>query len=260
VFRGITLFKARQGQGRWNLLLVGLEVGAVAALVASLVLAAKAHGEWSPADLLQVTLGLALVVLGFHLELVFFPRLPYPRLHRIGETGLFVDLVVLGLVLAAVFAVQPGGALLLCVQRMAMFYSQWILHLLGVGALVVGGCTGLTLALYRMLALRRPDLPLPQSTTVSGLMGQSTLLALLLLGSGLVVSIWWAWLTIGRLTGGDPRDVWMGIAWLVAASSWLAWKLEQEAGRWTAGLTVLAAATAVFGLLAMPDLYRLLGQ
>jgi hypothetical protein len=259
VIRGIILFKASPGQGRWNLLLVVLEAGAVAALVACLVLAAKAHGEWSPADLMQVSLGLALVVLGFHLELALFPRLPYPRRNRIAETGLFVDLVVLGLILAGVFAIRPGGSLLLCVQRTAAFYSQWVLYLLGAGVLIVGGCTGLTVALYWMLARRKPDLPQSQPTALHGLMSQSVLLALLLLGSGLVVSIWWAWWTVGRLSGGDPRDAWMGIAWLVAASSWLAWRLEDGAGRWSAGLAVLAAAAAVFGLLAVPDLYRLLG-
>jgi hypothetical protein len=259
VTRGIRLFKAEPGRGRWNLLLISLESGSAMALIAALVLAASAHGEWSPADLVQVTLGLALAVMGFHLELVLFPRLPYPRRNRIAEVGLFVDVVVLGLILTGVFVIEPGGPLLLCVERTALFYLQWVLRILGAGAVIVGGCTGLTLIFGWLPVQRKRSLRLPRRAVLHELLTQSQLLALLFLGSGLAVGIWWAWTTFGRPSNGDPRDVWMGITWLATVSSWLSWKLAEGAERWPAGLTVLAAAAAIFGLLAVPDLYRLLG-
>jgi hypothetical protein len=56
------------------------------------------------------------------------------------------------------------------------------------------------------------------------------------------------------LTSGDPREGWVFVAWLVAAMSMLARRLGKRWGRWTAGLAVLAAAIAAFGLLVIVEL------
>jgi ABC-type transport system involved in cytochrome c biogenesis permease subunit len=88
---------------------------------------------------------------------------------------------------------------------------------------------------------------------------QAIFLALVALGSGLTVSVWWAWQTAGTLTAGDPREIWMAVTWLTAAMSLVAWQLEGHRGRWAAGLALAAALYVGFGLVFLTYLQSLLG-
>jgi hypothetical protein len=245
----------------WHLLALSARLGSLVALVISLMLAIVTHGEWSPSDLRQVTIGLALATLLIHLLLVW----------RLGTDSAspIVDAVALVLVLIDAIAVQPGGPLLSCVQRAALYRIQWVLFLLGCGGTLVAGSAGLVLGLCSWSVERGWQLGLPDVADIHSLLRQATALAWLLLGSGIVVSAWWAWQTVGALTDGDVRVGWCAITWLILAMSELAWHLdrppvdsnrEQDRGRWSARLAVLAAAAAIWGLLAVTDLLRLLGM
>ncbi len=259
MIRGLVLLRSGPDRGRWYLPAAGLELGAFAALAVAFVLAALAHGEWSPVDLRQVTLGLALAALGIYLVLVVRPGLPRAQRIAVGGAGLTVDLIVLGLSLFGVFAIRPGGPILLCVQRTLPFYARWVLWLLGAGALIVAGSVALTLMLRLVLLRRSQGFRLLRRMDLYGLLAHTTSLALLALGGSLAVGVWWAWRTEGMLTSGDPREGWAAITWLVAAMGSCAQGLEGRARRWSAGLALVAAAGVIFGLLVVPDLYRLLG-
>jgi hypothetical protein len=86
---------------------------------------------------------------------------------------------------------------------------------------------------------------------------------LVVLGSGLTVGAWWTWKTAGTQISDDPRSGWMAITWLVTAMSVLAWRLRQRptrSGQWAAVLAILAAATAIFGLVAVANVRHVLGM
>jgi hypothetical protein len=199
-----------------------------------------------------------LACLGAHLGLTLWLRSVYKGHRSFGEAGLVVDLIALGLILFGVFAVRPGGPPLLCVQRAIPFYVQWTLYWLGAGAVIVSCGAGLPLALRQGLERRGQGLRLPRDSHLRVLLAQATSLALVTLGAGLVVGLWWAWRTVGGMNSGDPREGWMAVTWLVAAATLLAWRLEGRSWRWSAGLSVLAAVAVILGLLAVPDLVRLL--
>jgi ABC-type transport system involved in cytochrome c biogenesis permease subunit len=88
---------------------------------------------------------------------------------------------------------------------------------------------------------------------------QATQLALVALGSGFTVGAWWAWRTWGTQASGDPKEVWLAIAGLFAAMSWLARCMGRRWGRWTAGLALAAAAITIAGLLLVSNLQGLPG-
>jgi hypothetical protein len=261
VAQGLALLKVRPGPRLWELLVIGARLGGTVALAISLAFATVAHGEWSPSDLRQVTLGLAVATLVVHLILAW-------RL-GIGSAGLVVDVVVIAFILLDATAIQPGGPRLSCAQRAVPYRVQWVLLLLGSGGAVAAGSAGLMRGLYACLTDCGRGLRLPPMVDVEALLKQATALVLLFLGSGIVVSAWWAWQTVGSLADDDPRVAWVAIAWLVAAMSKLVWRLDKHplgagergyAGRWAASLAVIAAAAAIFGLLAVADLRRLLGM
>jgi hypothetical protein len=261
VAQGLALLKVRPGPRLWELLVIGARLGGTVALAVSLAFATIAHGEWSPSDLRQVTLGLAVATLVVHVILAW-------RL-GIGSAGPVVDVVVIALILVDATAIQPGGPRLSCTQRAVPYQVQWVLFLLGSGGAVAAGSAGLMRGLYAWLADRGRDLRLPPVVDVEALLKHATALVLPLLGSGIAVSAWWAWQTAGSLVDDDPRVTWVAIVWLVTAMSKLVWRLDKpplavgergNAGRWAASLAVTAAAAAVFGLLVVVDLRRLLGM
>ena len=261
VAQGLALFKVRPGPRLWDLLAIGARLGGTVALAISLALATVAHGEWSPSDLRQVTLGLAVATLVAHLMLAW-------RLGT-GNAGLVVDVTVIAFILIDATAIQAGGPRLSCAQRAVPYQVQWVLFLLGSGGAVAAGSAGLMRGLYAWLADRHSGLRLPPAVDVEALLKQATTLVLLFLGSGIVVSAWWAWQTVGSLADDDPRVAWVAIAWLLTVMSKLVWRRDKHplgggergnAGRWAAGLAGLAAAAAIFGLLAVADLRRLLGM
>jgi hypothetical protein len=241
-------FRARQ---RWELMAGVARLLAACAVAAVLTITILARGEWSPLELQQVTLALIVAMLLVHAILAW----------RLGITGAgpVVDLVALALILVGAFWLQPGAMPLSCFQRAFPVQVQWGLSLLGAGSLLIAGSAGLMLALRWVLRRVREHVTLPIRKDQYRLLAHATFLALVSLGSGLTVGVWWAWQTVGMLTSGDLREAWLLIAWLVAAMSLLAWQLEERGGRWAAVLAVVAAAIVLFGLLVLPDLQYLVG-
>ncbi len=235
-------------RGRWGLVAAVARGAAGVALLVALALVALARGWWSPLDLRQVALGLAWATVVLHLALTW-------RLSA-GDAGPFTDLIALAL---TGLALWPGGSVPTPAQRMVPFYVQWVLFLLGGGAVIVAGSAGLALALRAGLARRGLGLAGPSRAGLGVLLREAVSLALVTLGGGLVAGSWWAWRTVGRLASGDPREGWMAITWLIAALSLLSWRLEKHPGRWAAVLAMAAAAAALVGLLAIVEVRRALG-
>lgn len=248
-FRGLVLTR---GPGRWAVLTVGARVCGMLALAVALILSATAQGEWSPLDLRQLTLGLALA------SLLVYQALAWR--FRVEAGAPVVDLIALLLLLTGILAVRPGGGLLACDQRSILFHVQWILSLLGAGGTVAAGSAGVTLALCAATASRGWDLQWPRRLDLHLFVGEAVLLALVALGGGLVASIGLSWWTLGTVAGDDPRVVWLAITWLFVATSAVARHLDRWWGRWAAGLAVAAAASAIFGLVILGDVRHLLGM
>jgi hypothetical protein len=78
--------------------------------------------------------------------------------------------------------------------------------------------------------------------------------ALVALGSGIMVNLWWSWKSAGVLSSSDAREGWVTAAWLIAGMSMLVRRAGKRWGRWTAGLALLAATIAILGLLVGLDL------
>jgi ABC-type transport system involved in cytochrome c biogenesis permease subunit len=245
---GMALFKTR---GRWVAVAVGARAAGTASVAVALGLAVVVQGEWWPFETRQVVLGLVLAMLS--IQMVLSWRL------RIGSGGPVADVVAVALILVGTFLFRRDVPPLTCAQRAAAFWTQWILLLLGGGGVLVAGSAGLMLALRKGLAGRGRGPRRPKRGELYNLLTQAIFLALVALGGGLTVSVWWAWQTGGTLTGGDPREVWMAITWLAAAMSQLAWQLEGHRGRWAAGLALVAASSVVFGLVLLTQLQSLLG-
>jgi hypothetical protein len=237
---------ARTGP-RW----LGLAVIAAAAgaLAVAVVLMAVARPSWSPSDLRQSAITLAAAALLIYLLLAF-------RLD-IGGAGLVVALVALGLILFGWLAVGPGG--LDAVPPAAAVQVQWFLFLVGGGGALVAGSAGLSLAVRACLIGRARGWAWPRRAGLHRSLFGSAALAAFALGAGLIVGVWWAWQATGLLVGGDPREVWMVAAWLVVTMSLWTGRLGERAGRWAAILAVVAAVLTTTGLLAAPDLIRILG-
>jgi hypothetical protein len=245
---GLVLGGAR---GPWRVVSVGARLLAAAALGVAAVSAAAGNGGPSPFDLEQVTVALALAALVADLALA--------ALLRIEGAGPALDLLVLALLVLDLLVVGPSGALADCPPVTALFWLQWALFLFGAGSTLAAGGTALAWACQAILQAGRPGLQWPPELERQRLLMAATSLALIGLGAGLVTSAWWAWRSVGGLVGGDPRQLWMTITWLLAAMSLLAWQLEGAAARWAAALAGLAATVAVVGLLAVPHIVRLLG-
>jgi hypothetical protein len=241
---GLALWGAR---GPWRMASLAARLLAVVALGVASVLAAAGNGVPSPFDLRQVMLALALVSLIADLALA--------ALLRIEGAGPALDLLVLALLVLDLLLVGSSGALAGCTPFTVLFWLQWTFFLFGAGsALAAGGA-----ALAWGFQAARPGLQWPPNLERHRLLIAATSLALIGLGAGLAISAWWAWRTVGGLDGGDPRQAWMAITWLLLAMSLLAWQLEEAAARWAAALAGLAATVAVVGLLAVPHIVRLLG-
>ncbi len=233
---------ALAGRGRrWLLLSVAARGTGVLVLAVAVYVAATGQGGWSPLHLRQMALGLALATALAHLvlSLTVGPR-----------AGSFLaDAVGAALVVAAWMAIRPGGDSLTCVQRALPYWAEWALFLLGAGGVLVAGSVSLALALPWLWA--RAGVP--------GLLTAGTFLGVLAIGAGIVSGLWWAWQAGGTLEAGDIRESWMAVVWLLAAMSAVAWQLEKQARRWAAGLALAAAGALLVGLLALPQLQRLVG-
>jgi hypothetical protein len=234
----------------WTAVATVARVGAALLLVAALVTSGIAAGEWLPFDGARVALSLALTTLVIDLLLAW----------RLGVDGggLVLDLIGIALILLAATAFHPSGAPLTYAQRIIPFRIEWLLLLLGAGAALVAGSSGLMLAFLAVLERLRWGARARDRAKVHVFLKQSTLLSLVLLGAGLTLGVWWAWRTGALLIGLDPRSGWLAVTWLVAAASLLAWQLGRRASRWATALAVLAGAIVLFGLLVAPELVRVL--
>jgi hypothetical protein len=236
-------------RSRWAWIVTVARAASIVALAVALILAAFEQGEWSPFDPRQAIPGLILATLALHMILAWR--------RKAGSAGPVVDLFALVLILVGAFAIEPGASPLNCAQRTFPFRVQWILFLVGGGGVLVAGNAGLLLALRRLVETQEWALRLPDPSRTWSLLVDAVYLALVALGSGLTVSLWWSWRTVGELNEGDPRVGWVGIAWLTSSMSLVAWQLESRREQWAAGLAVVAAAAVLFGLLVAPELWHL---
>ena len=204
---GFHILAMAKVRGRWKVFSPGAQVAAILALAVALALAAMAHGGWSPFDPRQIPLSLALASLGVYAALCWHLRA--------NAAFIALDLVALGLILVDL-AIPLGGVALLCARQSNLSLLFWVLFLLGLGGMTVAGSTSLSSILRYAWARRRGLALEPHPTDSDLLLAQATSVALVFLGSGLVLSAWTAWRTIGELISCDPRETWMALAWLVA--------------------------------------------
>jgi hypothetical protein len=240
---------AVQGHQRWKTLALGAEAGAAIILGIALFLTASRVGGWQPVDLRQAAWSLALATVGVHLGLGW--------LTGARSAGLVVGLMALALTLLGSLFL-PSDSPTACIEFGSLFYLEWTLFFVGAGGAAVAGNGGLASALQWGMHRRESNFSLPRSRDLHMLTAQAANLSLVALGAGLTVAVWRGWQAAGRPTSGDPREDWMAITLLIVVMSHLAWQLERQAGRWAAGLAVVAAAVALLGLLAVPGLSWLL--
>lgn len=233
-------------QRPWRRVVLASRIAGLVPLSLALTMTVAAHGGPSPYDLRQMALGLGLATVLVGLALAWR--------HGAAAVGPVLDLIVLGLVLAGLLVIQPGGPALDCVERWFPFWTYWGLFLLGSGSTLAAGSAALDLMLGTLLPGDRLWTARASSHRV---LANATLGTLVILGGGLALAAWWSWRSGSSLAAGDPRQTWMGATWLAAAMSLLAWQLERRGERTATALAVLAAAMALFGLLALPDLQRL---
>ncbi len=244
-------FRLGLGPHRWDLVTAGLRGGAALVLAAALALDFVGRAPWSALGAGQVALSVALAAT--IVALLFTWRA------GIDAGGPVLDLMALGLVLLGVALARPAAGALTCTQSAIAYQIRRALFLVGGGGAIVVAASSVTLAFSALAAARRWDLALPEQAALAGQMGGITALVLSLLGLGLLVGMWWNWQTVGGLIGGDPRAGWMAVTWLIAAMSWLAWRLADRGRFWALIFAVLAAAAGVVGLMAGPQLPHLLG-
>jgi len=225
----------------WDLVAVGSRAGAAAVLVAALILSILNNGGWSPFVLGQLSLCLALAMLLSDLVLVW----------RLGVDGAspVVDVLALFVLFMGVWVVGFDAPALTCSQQSPPFYAQWVLFLFGVGAVLVSGSAGLLLYLRVLLVRGGWAGGLPPGHDLQAFLRHSSALALVALGAGLTVGVWWAWQEMGSLYGGDPREIWMASTWLASVMSLLSWQIGKRSGLWAAGLAIVAAIIGLVGLL-----------
>lgn len=233
-------------KGPWRRTVLPARAAGLVLLAIALILVTIAHGEPSPFDLRQVALGLGLATSALGLGLAWR--------HGVARTGPVQDLAMVALVLVTILAIRPGGPLLGCEEHWLPFWIYWGLFLLGAGGTLLAGSVALDLALE---AIWPGEQRWNARTDAYRLLTAATGWALVILGGGLSLSLWWSWRTMGSLTGGDARQTWLGATWLVVSMSLVAWQSERRGARIAAALSILAASMALFGLLAIPDLQRL---
>ena len=229
-----------QDQMRWDTLAIGSRAAAAVAVGVALVLSILAGGDGSPLSLGPLSLGLALAISLTHLALIW-------RLAADGASPV-ADLLALSVLLGGWVSGSDAPALT-CLQQVLPFYVQWALFLVGVGAALVSGSAGLLLYLHAFLTRGDRASRLPPARDLHSYLGHASALALVALGSGLALGVWWAWRAMGSLYGGEPREIWMASASLISAASLLSWQTGRRSGLGAAGLSVVAAIIGLVGLL-----------
>ena len=228
-------------RGRWDAAAIGARAAALAFLIVALVASAIVQGQWMAMAPVQAMLSLIVAMLTVHLVLAW-------RLGA-GSVGPVVDIVALALSLSIVIAFEGSDLGLACVPQSPLLQAYWVLFSLGGGSVLVAGSAGLMIAVRKLLVWRGMAPRLRRPVLVYDLLAQAMILGVVALGSGLVISASWAWWTSGLLGDGSPRQVWMAIAWLITATSLLAWQLDGRRVRWAAGLALAASAAVLAGML-----------
>ena len=228
----------------WQVLAPVTEIAAGIVLAIALALSIARHGAWQPDSLQHICWGLALAALVVHLAFTW--------LLRVRAATLAVDPLALALALVGAFAPLPASAPVDCTQTGAITTLTWGLLLLGIGASALAGGSAVMLAVRSVLDRFDPALQLPERQSLKLSLAQATTLALVGLGAGLTLAVWWAWRATGSLLASDARQGWLAIVWLLIAMSSLAWRLEKQASDWAAGLVLLASVTGLVSLLWLP--------
>ncbi|MGC9333226.1 MAG: hypothetical protein ACP5JJ_03695 [Anaerolineae bacterium] len=226
---------------RWRLVAIGTRLGALGALIVALVLSTVSHGQWSPFNLhqLAVSVAVASLVVGLVLSRLWDLLLSDPVL----------DAISLCVVLVAMLVIRPGGPLLQCAQRGILFGGQWAFFVLGAGSAIVAGTMAFALAM-RTIPWTAALSWVPPADLLRHLF-EAVFVTLLSLGAGLLLSVLWAWQTYGTISSGDVRQGWMASAWLVAAMSLVAGQLERGEIRWPSVFAGIAGVVVLFGLLSV---------
>ena len=246
--QGLVIVRLMPG---WGWPVTAMRVSAAVLLAVAYAVVAMASGQWAPVAPRQTILGLALAVVVVHLVLIWWLRSEGP--------GMMADTLALVLSLVAL-AARPGADLLTCVQEATAFGVQWAFFVLGAGAAMVSGACGLRIAARALMAKIGHGAQPPRRVDLYVSLKHATVLSWLALGAGLVLATWWAWRSMGSLSGVDLHTWWIVIAWLVSWIGLLSWHLGKRCVQWAAGLAVLAASIAIIGLLVVPGLPQVLGS
>jgi hypothetical protein len=222
-------------------MVLGARVVGAAAVIVAVALITAAEGRWSPLHPRQAVLALTLATILVQLGLGL-------RFGVVGA-GPVADLVGVSLALSAALGELSNGSLPGCAQLLIPYQAAWAFFLLGAGSAVVAGSSGVLLIIGDTEWLGR-RLKSPGGPALRALMAQATSLTLVALGIGLVVSVWWAWRSLGA-SQWDPRQGGVAIVWLLAAMSLLTRHLRGNRERWAEVLIALAATAAVLGLMVL---------
>ena len=227
-------------RGPWHVVAMGARVGALVFLIVALVALVILQGRWMAMEPTQAVLSLVMAMLAVHLLLAW----------RVGldSAGPVLDIAALALSLLTVITFGGSAPGLACVRQSPLLQVCWVLFALGGGSVLVACSAGLMIAAGKVLVRRGMAPGLRRQVLLRDLLAQAASLGLLALGSGLIFSAWWAWRASGRLADGSPRQVWMAIAWLITATSLLAWQLDSRRVRWAVGLALAASAAVLAGM------------
>jgi hypothetical protein len=257
---------------------------------------------WSPFDPQQAALALALAITGVHLICIWRAKVdgagPVADLLASSLAAAALWRTFLPPPVSSALAGPWTGCATvdqaIHSQQWVPFYAQWTLWFLGAGAATVAGSAGLMEAGHNLLTASRgrvpsalrdrptrahagqrpsplcapPTRPSKYLRRFTGLAATNSAvwLAVIGLGGGLTVAVWWAWQTAGSLSSGDSHEGWLTVAWLLAAMSLTARHLP--GGAWgrtrltspdviRAALAVASGATSVMGLFAASGLRAL---
>jgi hypothetical protein len=233
-------------RGPWNLATAFIRLGAALALGVFLALLVGNSGAWSPLEWDQLMASLSIAIL------VMYQLMAWG--FRVEGAAPLVDLLALALVVTGMSIPTADGLAPTCIQTAAPFIIWQGLFLVGTAAAAIMGSTGLMLGLQAGLERVAQGTHWPGRSDQVFFLAQANMLALLILGCSLVLSISWSWHTIGSLGLDDTYLAWMAITWLLAAMSNLARSVQRHWVGWLAILAVATTGTALFGLLVSPYL------
>jgi hypothetical protein len=247
VSRGLALFGL---PGPWSLATVTFRLGATLLLVVALGLLVATIGEWTPLYWKQLVVSLSIAILAIYQVMAWLLRLE-------GAAPL-ADLLALALIVASLLVTGPVTSAPDCSHDSAPFIIVQGLLLAGTASVAIMGCSSVLLGLVAAWGQDNQRPQWPGRDGLTHFLVQTNMLALLSLGFGLVLGIFWSWQTTGSLSSGDTGMAWMASIWLLAAMTNLARALQRHWLAWLVILAVVSASAAIGGLLIPPFLPGLL--